>query len=73
MTWFSKDELRKLANLCEDRQFACELIRDGNVDGATYDYAERCFADREACYMKSLSAKLRAVADSGARRVEITI
>lgn len=72
MTWFSKNDLRKLAALCKDRQLACELVRDNEVDGANYSYLERCVAAREVDYMKALSAKLLSVADSSARRVEIT-
>ena len=72
MTRFSKNDLRKLAALCEERCFADELVRDNDVDGANYDYMERCLASREAEYMKALSAKLLAVAESNARRVEIT-
>jgi hypothetical protein len=71
MKWISRNELRKLAMLCDQRQLDDELIRDNAVDGANYDYGERCIADKEACYMKSLSAKLIAIADSDAKRVEI--
>lgn len=42
MTWFSKDELRKLASLCDDRRSAAELVRDNEVDGVNYCYIERC-------------------------------
>ena len=73
MTWFSKSELKKLAALCDDRRFACELVRDNAVDGTVYSYGERCLANNEAEWMKSLSAKLLEVAESNARRVEIVI
>jgi hypothetical protein len=71
--YLTKSELRKLAALCEDRRFADELVRDNAVDGASYSYTERCLANHEAEWMKSLSAKLGRIADSNARRVEITI
>lgn len=73
MTWFSKDDLRFLATLCENRRFADELVRDNAVDGTVYCSAERRKAAMEAEYMKRLSEKLLSVADSNARRVEITI
>lgn len=73
MEYITKSELRKLAKLCEDRRFADELVRDNAVDGASYDYAERCLANNEAEWMKALSAKLNRIADSNARRVEVTI
>lgn len=73
MEYLTKSDLRKLAKLCEDRRFADELVRDNAVDGASYSYAERCLANREAEWMKSLSAKLDRIADSSARRIEVTI
>lgn len=73
MEYLTKSELRRLSALCEDRRFACELVRDNAVDGASYDYGERCLANHEAEWMKSLSAKLDRIAGSSARRVEITI
>lgn len=69
MVWFSRNELKKLANMCDDRMYQLEDFRD-NAESATY--AERCLANREAEWMKSLSAKLLKVAESDARRVEIT-
>ena len=72
MEYLTKSELRKLAALCDDRRFADELVRDNAVDGASYNYAERCFANHDAEWMKALSAKLMKIAESPARRVEIT-
>lgn len=72
MEYLTKSDLKKLADLCEDRQFADELVRDDEVDGTNYSYLERCVAAKEAEWMKSLSAKLLRIADSSARRVEIT-
>lgn len=73
MEYLTKSELKKLAALCEDRQFADELVRDNAVDGTIYSYGERCLAANEAEWMKALTAKLLRIAGSSARRVEITI
>ena len=71
MTRFSKYDMRKLSALCEDRKREEEKLRDSADGEATH--LERCLSHREAEYMKALSAKLLAVAESNARRVEITI
>lgn len=73
MEYLTKSDLKKLADLCQNRQFADEQVRDNAVDGVDYSYLERCVANREAEWMKSLSAKLYRIAESGAKRVEITI
>ena len=67
MTWFSRNELKKLSALCDDRRYQMENVRD-NED---VSYMERCLANHEAEYMKALSEKLWEVAESPARRVEI--
>ena len=70
MVWFSRNELKKLADMCEYRMYQLEGVRDSADGEATY--LERCLAHREAEWMKDLSAKLLEVAESNAKRVEIT-
>lgn len=70
MVWFSKNELRKLSAVCEARKAEMEAIRDSD-DGEAI-YLERCLAHREAEWMQHLSKKLLSVAESDAKRVEIT-
>ncbi len=73
MVSFNRNELRKLSAVCEDRRYGYELVRDNAVDGANYSYLERCLAAREVEYMESLTKKLLSVADSNARRIEVTL
>ena len=71
MIRLSRHELRTLVKLCDERRLADELVRDNEVDGASYSYIERCLANLEAEHMKSLSDKLLQVVNSDAKRVEI--
>lgn len=70
MVSFNRSELKKLAAMCDDRQYILENIRDSEDGKATH--LERCLAHREAEWMKQLSAKLLEVAESNAKRIEIT-
>lgn len=72
MEYLTKNDLRKLAKLCEDRRFADELVRDNGVDGVLYSHLERSLAAHEADWLKGLATKLDRIADSQARRIEVT-
>lgn len=71
MVTITREDLRKLAELCDDRRYADELVRDNAVDGVVYSYGERALADYEAVWMKSLSARLLKALETGERRIEV--
>ena len=68
MARFSKNDLRKLSMLCQSRKADAQSIFDRD----TASDAEKSLAKWEIDRMTQLSAKLEEVANSNARRVEIT-
>lgn len=68
MVWFSRNDLRKLSALCQSRKADAERIL--TCDSASG--LEKAFAEHEIGRMAQLSAKLEEVANSKARRIEIT-
>lgn len=68
MVWFSKNDLRKLSMLCLSREADAQAI----FDSENSSDAEKTLAKWEIDRMAQLSAKLEEVANSNARRVEIT-
>ena len=68
MVWFSKNDLRKLSMLCLSRKADAQAIFDSETSSDT----EKTLAQWEIDRMAQLSAKLEEVANSNARRVEIT-
>lgn len=68
MVWFSKNDLRKLSALCQSRKADAQSIFDSDTASDT----EKSLAKWEIDRMAQLSAKLEEVANSNARRVEIT-
>lgn len=68
MVWFSRNDLRKLSMLCQSRKADAQAIFDSDSASDT----EKSLAKWEIDRMAQLSAKLEDVANSKARRVEIT-
>lgn len=68
MVWFSRNDLRKLSMLCQSRKADAQSIFNSD----TASDAEKSLAKWEIDRMAQLSAKLEEVANSNARRVEIT-
>lgn len=68
MVWFSRNDLRKLSMLCQSRKADAQSIFDSDTASDT----EKSLAKWEIDRMIQLSAKLEEVANSKARRIEIT-
>lgn len=67
MTWFSRNDLRRLALLCNERATECKaVLRDENAP----EY-EKAFAQHNLDYYEMLEGKLNGVAISTAKRVEV--
>jgi len=69
MEWLSKNDLRILSGLCKHQHDTAEEI----VESEQASYLERALAHHESEYMEYLLRKLERIADSSARRIEITI
>ena len=68
MVWFSKNDLRKLSMLCQSRKVDAQ----GIFESESSSESEKTLAKWEIDRMTQLSTKLEEVANSNARRVEIT-
>ncbi len=69
MEYLTKDELRKLSALCKRDYYESRAVMASDE----YSSLEKAICEREAAFASHLFCKLERIADSKARRIEITI
>lgn len=69
MEYLTKDELRKLSALCKRDYYESRAVMASDE----YSNFEKAICEREAAFASHLFCKLERIADSKARRIEITI
>ena len=68
MEYLTRPELKKLSALCHARIAEAEEVMESEDASGL----EKALADHDKCWMLKLSAKLDRIADSDAKRIEIT-